>query len=80
MLNATVNADVTEITYHSNHNIGIAIDTPKGLFVPVIHQVNFKSIFQISEELKKLQVIIVFSIKVDVVYFNLGRCQRRKTF
>ncbi|WP_377271973.1 2-oxoglutarate dehydrogenase, E2 component, dihydrolipoamide succinyltransferase [Peterkaempfera sp. SMS 1(5)a] len=36
VLNARVNDDDT-ITYHDVENIGIAVDTDKGLFVPVIH-------------------------------------------
>ncbi|MET7638790.1 2-oxoglutarate dehydrogenase, E2 component, dihydrolipoamide succinyltransferase [Streptomyces sp. NPDC005438] len=35
-VNAKVNDDDT-ITYHDVENIGIAVDTEKGLFVPVIH-------------------------------------------
>ncbi|KAF4407235.1 2-oxoglutarate dehydrogenase, E2 component, dihydrolipoamide succinyltransferase [Streptomyces lycii] len=35
-VNAKVNDDET-ITYHDVENIGIAVDTEKGLFVPVIH-------------------------------------------
>jgi 2-oxoisovalerate dehydrogenase E2 component (dihydrolipoyl transacylase) len=55
MLNATVNGDVTEVTHHHNHNIGIAMDTPKGLIVPVIKAVQDKSIAQIAMELNQLQ-------------------------
>jgi len=55
MLNATVNADVTEIVYHSQHNIGVAMDTPKGLIVPVIKSVQSKSIVEIALELNLLQ-------------------------
>jgi 2-oxoisovalerate dehydrogenase E2 component (dihydrolipoyl transacylase) len=54
-LNATVNADVTEITHHANHNIGVAVDTSKGLVVPVIKQVQRKSLAEIAEELSILQ-------------------------
>ncbi|MEC4017184.1 2-oxoglutarate dehydrogenase, E2 component, dihydrolipoamide succinyltransferase [Streptomyces sp. H27-D2] len=36
VLNAKVNDDDT-ITYHDVENVGIAVDTEKGLFVPVIH-------------------------------------------
>ena len=50
-MNATVNADCTEMVYHSSHNIGVAMDTPNGLVVPVIRNVNAKSIFEIGEEL-----------------------------
>ncbi|GGO79779.1 2-oxoglutarate dehydrogenase, E2 component, dihydrolipoamide succinyltransferase [Wenjunlia tyrosinilytica] len=36
VVNARVNDDDT-ITYHDVENVGIAVDTEKGLFVPVIH-------------------------------------------
>jgi 2-oxoisovalerate dehydrogenase E2 component (dihydrolipoyl transacylase) len=36
------------------HNIGIAIDTPDGLIVPVIRNVEQKNLKQIHEELKRL--------------------------
>jgi len=55
MLNATVNSDVTEMIYHGNQNIGIAMDTPKGLIVPVIRAVQLKSIVEIAAELNTLQ-------------------------
>lgn len=55
MLNATVNAEVTEMTYHANHNIGIAMDTPRGLVVPVLKQVQNKSILEIAADLGQLQ-------------------------
>lgn len=54
-LNATVNADVTEMTYHGNHNIGVAMDTPKGLVVPVLKAVQSKTIVEIATELTALQ-------------------------
>ena len=55
MLNATVNNDCSEMTYHSSHNIGIAMDTANGLVVPVIRSVQNKSIFEIARELNALQ-------------------------
>jgi 2-oxoisovalerate dehydrogenase E2 component (dihydrolipoyl transacylase) len=57
MLNATVNAEVTEMIHHANHNIGVAMDTPKGLIVPVIKSVQNKSIADIARELNSLQEI-----------------------
>lgn len=41
----------TMIKYHNDHNIAIAMDTPQGLAVPVIHKVQCKSIFEIASEL-----------------------------
>ncbi|XKH53935.1 2-oxoglutarate dehydrogenase, E2 component, dihydrolipoamide succinyltransferase [Citricoccus nitrophenolicus] len=35
-LNAEFNAETSEITYHDSEDIAIAVDTDKGLFVPVI--------------------------------------------
>lgn len=55
-LNATVNKEATEMVLHHNHNIGVAMDTPKGLIVPVIERVQDKSIFEIASDLAKLQV------------------------
>jgi 2-oxoisovalerate dehydrogenase E2 component (dihydrolipoyl transacylase) len=55
MLNASVNADVTEVTHHVNHNIGVAVDTQKGLIVAVIKEVQNKSIFEIAAALNQLQ-------------------------
>jgi len=55
ILNATINKEVTEMTYHSNHNIGVAMDTPKGLIVPVIKEVQNMSIVEIANELSHLQ-------------------------
>ena len=39
MINAHVSSDCTTITYKSSHNIGIATDTPHGLMVPNIKNV-----------------------------------------
>lgn len=39
-INATVNADCTEVTHHGDVNIGVAMDTPRGLLVPVIRSVS----------------------------------------
>ncbi|MDQ2738529.1 MAG: 2-oxo acid dehydrogenase subunit E2 [Actinomycetota bacterium] len=36
MLNASLNADCTEVTYHQGCHLGMAVDSDKGLMVPVI--------------------------------------------
>jgi len=36
MLNASVSPDNTEVTYHGVRHLGIAVDSPRGLMVPVI--------------------------------------------
>jgi len=50
-VNATMNNEVYELTVHGDHNIGIATDTPAGLFVPVIKNVEQKSILQIAADM-----------------------------
>lgn len=55
ILNATVNGECTEITYRARHNIGVAMDTPAGLIVPNIKDVQHKSVLDIAMELNALQ-------------------------
>lgn len=55
-LNAVVNQDVTEINVFPYHNIGIALDTPNGLMVPVVPNVEQKSVFEITEVLNRFKL------------------------
>lgn len=43
-----------KINYRSSHNIGIAMDTPQGLIVPNIKNVQDKTIFEIASEIHRL--------------------------
>ncbi len=36
-LNASINAETNEVTYHGAEHLGVAVDTERGLIVPVIH-------------------------------------------
>ena len=38
-LNAHVNPECTEVVHRASHNIGVAMDTPKGLIVPNVKNV-----------------------------------------
>lgn len=42
------------LTQHSNHDFGIAVDTPSGLLVPVLRNVHTLSILEISAAVKEL--------------------------
>ncbi len=57
MLNAMVDDEKGEIVIKKYYNIGIAVDTDRGLIVPVIKNADNKSIIDISKELKSLEEI-----------------------
>jgi pyruvate dehydrogenase E2 component (dihydrolipoamide acetyltransferase) len=52
--NCSIDLDNKEIIYKNYYNIGIAVDTPKGLLVPVIKNADNKTLTDISLELKNL--------------------------
>jgi pyruvate dehydrogenase E2 component (dihydrolipoamide acetyltransferase) len=49
--NASLSADGEQLIYKKYFNIGIAVDTPNGLVVPVLRDVNRKSINELTAEL-----------------------------
>lgn len=54
MLNATLDDESEEIIVKKYYNIGIAVDVPDGLIVPVVKAADQKSIFELAEEIQKL--------------------------
>jgi pyruvate dehydrogenase E2 component (dihydrolipoamide acetyltransferase) len=55
-LNATFNSEKSELTQHGEVNIGIAVETPKGLMVPVLKNVGAKTIDEIATSMQDLVV------------------------
>src|SRR4030043_1764098 len=53
-LNATLDDENEEVILKKYYNVGIAVDTPEGLMVPVVKNAKDKSIFQLAEELTQL--------------------------
>lgn len=53
-LNSSLDEMTDELVYKHYYNIGIAVDTEHGLFVPLIKSADTKSIFQISSEISEL--------------------------
>lgn len=54
--NSSVDMEKNEIVYKKYYNIGIAVDTDRGLLVPVINNVDKKNITEISKELAEISV------------------------
>ncbi|MDX2134705.1 MAG: 2-oxo acid dehydrogenase subunit E2 [Saprospiraceae bacterium] len=52
--NASYDLEKREVIFKKYYNIGIAVDTPRGLLVPVLRNVDQKSLTEISVELSEL--------------------------
>ena len=53
-VNASYNPETKEMTYHSDVNIAIAVDTPKGLLTPAIHKAQDMTLPQIAQQIAEL--------------------------
>ena len=53
-LNASLDEDAGEIVYHDRYDIGIAVDTPAGLVVPVVRDADRKRLRAIAEDVDRL--------------------------
>lgn len=53
-VNAVMDEERFELVVKGDHNIGFAADTPQGLFVPVIKNVEQKSVLRIAAEMQDL--------------------------
>ena len=51
IFNASLDADGEHLIYRKYCNIGVAVDTPNGLVVPVIREVDKKGVFDLAREL-----------------------------
>ncbi len=56
LLNASVDEEKEEIITKKYYNMGIAVDTPDGLMVPVIKDVDKKTILELAKEIQELSV------------------------
>ncbi|XP_033932926.1 lipoamide acyltransferase component of branched-chain alpha-keto acid dehydrogenase complex, mitochondrial, partial [Pseudochaenichthys georgianus] len=57
VLNASLDEGCQNITYKASHNIGLAMDTSQGLLVPNVKNVQLLSVFEIAQELNRLQAL-----------------------
>ena len=52
--NASLDTEKQEVVYKKYVNIGVAVDTPKGLVVPVLRNVDKKGILELATELGEI--------------------------
>lgn len=52
--NASLNASGTELIMKQYFHIGVAVDTPNGLVVPVVRDVDKKGVFKLAQELGEI--------------------------
>jgi len=52
--NASLDVDAEELVLKDYYNLGLAVDTPEGLVVPVIRDVDGKSLAELSREIPRL--------------------------
>lgn len=52
--NASIDMEHEEVVYKEYCNVGVAVDTPRGLLVPVVRDVDRKNIIELSVELREL--------------------------
>ncbi|MCS5708186.1 dihydrolipoyllysine-residue acetyltransferase [Candidatus Berkiella cookevillensis] len=52
--NASLSTDSEELIYKKYFNIGVAVDTPNGLLVPVLKDADAKGLFEIAKEIGEL--------------------------
>jgi pyruvate dehydrogenase E2 component (dihydrolipoamide acetyltransferase) len=54
ILNSSLDEAAGEVIYHGAINMGIAVDTPNGLIVPVVRDADTKTMLQIASEMDEL--------------------------
>ena len=54
LVNASLDADKSEMVLYDHYHIGIAVATPGGLIVPVIHDADKKSLLELAREIERL--------------------------
>lgn len=54
LVNSRLDEAAGEIVLHDRYHIGVAVASPQGLFVPVVHDADQKTIWQIATELERL--------------------------
>jgi pyruvate dehydrogenase E2 component (dihydrolipoamide acetyltransferase)/2-oxoisovalerate dehydrogenase E2 component (dihydrolipoyl transacylase) len=54
VVNATLDEKAGEIVLHDHYHIGVAVSTPGGLIVPVVHDADRKDLTEVAQEIDRL--------------------------
>ena len=54
ILNSSLDEEAQEIVVHDRYDIGVAVDTPSGLVVPVVRDADRKRVSEIAEDIDRL--------------------------
>lgn len=58
-LNAELTSDAASLALHATVNVGVAVDTPHGLAVPVVKDVSSRSLADVATDLERLRAAAV---------------------
>ncbi|MCK5807320.1 MAG: 2-oxo acid dehydrogenase subunit E2 [Mycoplasmataceae bacterium] len=58
MINAKYDEAANEMIQYADVNLGVAVDSPKGLMVPVVKQMQTKSIVEVNKEIQALAGLV----------------------
>lgn len=74
MVNSTIDVEDMTMTFHDSHDIGVAVDTDRGLAVPVVKACQDKSVLEIARELQRLLEAVRVCCRVCVCLCVLVVC------
>ena len=57
-INASIDVENMELTLHGRHDLGVAVNTPRGLAVPVVRNCEQRSVEEIALELGRLKIAV----------------------
>jgi pyruvate/2-oxoglutarate dehydrogenase complex dihydrolipoamide acyltransferase (E2) component len=57
IVNASLDEQAGEIVVHDRYHIGIAVATPSGLMVPVVHDADKRDLLQLAREVDRLSAL-----------------------
>ena len=69
VLNSTIDVEEMTLTYHRRHDVGVAVDTERGLAVPVVRGCEEKSVLEIALELNRVCSLVSIGTRMACILF-----------